>query len=263
MLIDTHCHLDFPEFSAAPDGGLQGLLARAEAAGVGRMITISTHKSRFQTYIDLANQHPQLFCTVGVHPHHTEEPGEHVTSDELIALVNSNPKIVGIGETGLDYYYDYSDRDIQKKSFREHIRAAQDTQLPLVIHNRNSDDDMAQILTEAYNETPMPGLLHCFSSSAKLAEAALEIGFYLSFSGILTFKNAEEIRRVAKEAPADRIMVETDAPYLAPVPMRGKTNEPSYVVHTARMLAEVRGVSEREITDLTTENAKRLFRRLA
>jgi len=258
MLIDTHCHLDFPELASQR----AELLQRAAEAGVERMVTISTHKSRFAGYLALANEYPHIYCTLGVHPHHTEEEGETVLADELIAAINANPKVVGIGETGLDYYYDHSDRDVQRKAFHQHIIAAQDTGLPLIIHNRNSDDDMAAMLHTAYAEKPMNGLLHCFSSSAQLAAAALEIGFYLSFSGILTFKNADEVRRVAANAPADRILVETDAPYLAPVPLRGKVNEPSYVVHTAKVLADIRGVSEDEIAATTTENARRIFSRM-
>jgi len=258
MLIDTHCHLDFPELSA----DREGVLARAAAAGVERLITISTHKSRFQTYIDLANAHENIFCALGVHPHETAAEQEDITAEELIAAINANPKVVGIGETGLDYYYNHSDRAVQKKLFVEHITAAQETGLPLIIHNRNSDDDMIEMLQSAYRQKPMNGLLHCFSSSARLAEAALEIGFYLSFSGILTFKNAEEVRAVAKAAPANRILVETDAPYLAPVPLRGKVNEPSYVVHTAQVLADIRGVDIEALATQTTANARAVFGRM-
>jgi TatD DNase family protein len=258
MIIDTHCHLDFPELANQREDVFQ----RAAAAGVGRMVTISTHKSRFATYLALANEYPHIYCTLGVHPHHTEEAGEDVTAEQLITAINANPKVVGIGETGLDYYYDHADRAIQQRSFQQHIAAAQETGLPLIIHNRNSDEDMAAMLHAAYKQKPMNGLLHCFSSSAQLAAAALEIGFYLSFSGILTFKNAEDLRRVAAAAPADRILVETDSPYLAPVPLRGKVNEPSYVVHTAQMLADIRGVSMEAITATTTENARRIFSRM-
>lgn len=259
MLIDTHCHLDFPELAEQR----ADLLARAAAAGVDRMITISTHKSRFATYQQLADEYPHIFCTLGVHPHHTAEAGEDITADELIAAANANPKVVGLGETGLDYYYNHSDRATQHTAFKAHIAAAQETGLPLVIHTRDADDDTAALLTSAYKEKPMNGLLHCFTSGKQLAMQALDIGFYVSFSGIVTFKNAESIRDTAKDVPLDRILVETDAPYLAPVPMRGRVNEPSFVRHTAQFLADLKEMPLADFAAQTTANARRVFTRLS
>lgn len=259
MLVDTHCHLDFPELAA----DRTAVLSRAAQAGVETLITISTHKSRFTTYLALAQAHENIFCTLGVHPHHTAEAGEDIDAKTLIAAANANPKVVGLGETGLDYYYNYSDQATQTKAFQAHITAAQETGLPLVIHTRDADDDTANILSRAYAERPFKGLLHCFTSGADLAKVALSLGMYISFSGIVTFKNAAAIRDVAKDVPADRILVETDAPYLAPVPMRGKVNEPAYVLHTAQFLADLRGVSLADFAAQTTANAKRIFHRIS
>lgn len=257
MLIDTHCHLDFPELASQRDD----VLARAHAAGVERMITISTHKSRFAVYQKIAAEFPHIFCTAGVHPHHTAEAGEDITAAELVAAA-ANPKVVGLGETGLDYYYNHSDRDAQVRAFEAHIEAAQETGLPLIIHTRDADKDTAALLTSAYKQKAMNGLLHCFTSGMDLALQALDIGFYISFSGIVTFKNAESIRETAKAVPLNRILVETDAPYLAPVPERGKVNEPSFVRHTAQYLADLKGMPLADFAAQTSANARTVFKRL-
>jgi TatD DNase family protein len=257
MLVDSHCHLDFPDFAAER----ADILTRARNAGVGCMLSISTKLTTFPAVRALAEANPDVFCTVGIHPHEAE--AEHLDGVAVLTEAAKHPRVVGIGETGLDYYYDHSDRDAQARVFRTHIAAARATQLPLVVHTRDADVDMAKILKEEQGQGAFPGLLHCFSSSAELAAAAVEMGFYISFSGILTFKNAETVREVARQVPRERLLVETDAPYLAPVPKRGKRNEPSFVVHTAHMLAELRGESPDAIAAATTENFFRLFAKAA
>jgi len=257
MLVDSHCHLDFPDFQAR----LPETLAAAEAAGVGRMVTISTHVARYETYRTLAETHGNVFFTVGTHPHNAAlEPD--VPAERLVEL-SAHPRCVAIGEAGLDYHYDKSPRDVQRKVFRTHIGAARETGLPLVIHARNADEDMIEILSDEMGRGRFSAVLHCFSSGEKLAKIGVELGLYVSFSGILTFRNSEEIRRIAAAVPQDRLLVETDAPYLAPVPFRGKTNEPAYVAHTAHVLAEVVGVSDQEIARITTDNFYRLFSKAA
>ncbi len=256
MLIDTHCHLDFPELA----GDLAGVLARAAANGVGRMITISTRVAKADIYRTLAEANDNVFFTVGTHPHYADQELD-VTADQLVQLAE-HPKCVGIGEAGLDYHYDKSPRDAQAAGLRTHISAARMTQLPLVIHARAADEDMIRILEEETGKGAFPAVLHCFSSGPELARRGLALGFYLSMSGILTFKASEELRAIARDCPLDRLLVETDAPYLAPAPHRGKRNEPAYVRHTAEMLAEVKGVSLAEIAAATTANAERLFVRL-
>jgi TatD DNase family protein len=253
MLIDSHCHLDFPDFAAE----LDAIVQRAEAAGVTRMVTISTRVKRFDAIRAIAERFDSVYCSVGTHCHQATEE-EDVTVEDLVRLA-SHPKCVAIGEAGLDYHYDFSPRDVQEAGFRRHIAAARLTGLPLVIHAREADEDVARILEEETGEGAFPHLLHCFSSGAELARRSLALGGYLSFSGILTFRTAEEIRDVARQAPADRILVETDSPYLAPIPYRGKRNEPAFVTRTAAMLAEVRGVSVEDIARQTTENFHRLF----
>ena len=221
------------------------------------MVTISTHVARFDPYRSLAESHPTIYCTVGTHPHNAgTEPD--VPAERLVAL-SGHPRCIAIGEAGLDYHYDKSPRDVQRRVFRTHIDTARQTGLPLVIHARNADDDMIQILSEEMGQGRFDAVLHCFSSGEELARVGVELGLYVSFSGILTFRNSEEIRRIAASVPHERLLVETDAPYLAPVPYRGKTNEPAYVAHTARVLAEVIGVSESEIARITTDNFYRLF----
>lgn len=253
MLIDSHCHLDFPDLQAR----LPEVLAQAAEAGIGRMVTISTHVARFETYRGLAEAHRNVFFTVGTHPHNAAEEPD-VPASRLVAL-SAHPRCIAIGEAGLDYHYDKSPRDVQRKVFRTHIAAARETGLPLVIHARNADEDMIEILSDETRRGRFSAVLHCFSSGEKLAQVGVELGLYVSFSGILTFKNSEDIRRIAAQVPRDRLLVETDAPYLAPVPYRGKTNEPAYVAHTARMLAEVIGAIETEVAEITTANFYRLF----
>lgn len=256
MLVDSHCHLDFPDFAEER----AEIIARAVAAGVGRMVTISTRVRRFPALLEIAEAYDPVFCSVGTHPHNAAEEPD-VTADELADL-SVHPKVVAIGEAGLDYHYDKSPRDVQARSFRVHIEAARRTGLPLVIHARNADDDIAAILEEESGNGAFPFILHCFSSGAELARAGIRLGGYVSFSGILTFKNSAEIRAIAAEVPRDRLLVETDAPYLAPVPHRGKRNEPAFVAHTAAVLAETIGASPEELADLTTDNFFRLFTKM-
>ncbi|WP_224547606.1 TatD family hydrolase [Mesorhizobium sp. CA16] len=256
MLVDSHCHLDFPDFAEERTA----VVARALAAGIGRMVTISTRVKRFQQIIEIAESFNEVYCSVGTHPHNAAEELD-VTTDELVRL-SGHPKVVAIGEAGLDYYYDKAPRDAQAQGFRTHIAAARRTGLPLVIHARDADDDMAEILEDETGKGAFPFILHCFSSGRRLAEVGVALGGYVSFSGILTFKNSAELRAIAADVPRDRLLVETDAPYLAPVPHRGKRNEPAYVANTAKVLAETIGVSEAEIADITTGNFFRLFTKM-
>ncbi|MFC5068487.1 TatD family hydrolase [Flaviflagellibacter deserti] len=256
MLVDSHCHLDFPDFAA--DRG--GIIARAKAADVGLMVTISTRVRKFDQIREIIEAYDNVYGSVGTHPHNAQEELD-VTADDLIRLAE-HPKIVAIGEAGLDYHYDNSPRDAQIQGLRAHIAAARTTGLPLVIHAREADEDMIAILEGETEKGAFPALLHCFSSGAELARRGVALGLYVSFSGILTFKNSQAIRDIAAEIPADRLLVETDAPYLAPVPHRGQTNEPAYTAHTASVLAEVRGWSREETARRTTENFARLFRKV-
>ena len=253
MLVDSHCHLDFPDFAVE----LDAVVERARAAGIGRMVTISTRVKKHAQVLAIAEKYPDIFCSVGTHPHNAKEEPE-VDAKGLIALAK-HPKIVAIGEAGLDYHYDNSPREAQVASFRQHIAAARETGLPLVIHAREADADMAAILTEETGQGTFPAVLHCYTGGRDLAFKAIELGLYIGFTGILTFKNGQDLRDLAKELPAERILVETDAPYLAPLPFRGKRNEPSYVVETAKVLADTRGVAADEIARQTTENFFRLF----
>ena len=256
MLIDTHCHLDFPDFDAERDE----LVARAHAAGVRQMVTISTRVKKLDTLIALTERYPSVFCSVGTHPNNAGEELD-VTTEELVVL-SKHPKVVAIGEAGLDYFYDTQTPEDQQTGFRRHIAAARITGLPLVIHARNADDDMAAILTEETGKGAFPFILHCFSAGEALARTGVELGGYVSFTGILTFPKSGELREIAAGIPLDRLLVETDAPYLAPKRWRGKRNEPSYVVNTAEVLAEVKGVSFEEIAAITTENALRIFSKM-
>jgi TatD DNase family protein len=253
MLVDSHCHLDFPDF--AEDRA--GVIGRATAAGVGLMVTISTRVRRFEQIRTIVEAHDEVFGSVGTHPHEAAEEPD-VTTEELVRL-SQHPKIVAIGEAGLDYHYDKAPRDAQAQSFRVHIAAARETGLPLVIHARSADEDMIRILEEEMEQGAFPAILHCFSSGPELARRGVDLGLYVSFSGILTFRNSQDIRDIAATIPEDRLLVETDAPYLAPVPHRGSTNEPAYVANTARVLAEVRGWTPEETARRTTENFARLF----
>lgn len=257
MLVDSHCHLDFADFGDEIDD----VVARARAAGVGTMVSISTHLSRFDGVRAVAERFDDVWCSVGVHPHHAGEEGQD-DPNRLIEMA-AHPRVVGIGESGLDYYYDRSPRDRQQTSFRAHIAAARETGLPLIVHARDADEDTAAILRDEVGKGAFTGVMHCFSSGRGLAEAALELGMYVSFSGILTFKNAQELREIARDVPDDRLLVETDAPFLAPVPNRGKRNEPSFVVHTAEALADVKGMAVADLHTLTSDNFFRLFARAA
>ncbi|MVS98132.1 TatD family hydrolase [Devosia marina] len=253
MLIDSHCHLDFEALSA----DLDGVMARAAAAGVTGMVTISTRVENFSTYAGLAERYENVWCSVGTHPHNAHEE-LHIQTDELVRL-SAHPRCVAIGEAGLDYFYDNAPRDAQATGLRRHIAAARITGLPLIIHSRQADEDMAVILEEEAGQGAFPFVLHCFTAGMDLAKRALALGGYVSFSGIITFKNAEEIREVAKIVPADRYLVETDAPYLAPIPHRGQSNEPSFVRHTAEKLADVRGISLEQLAAESTASFGRLF----
>jgi TatD DNase family protein len=256
VLIDSHCHLDYFQGE-----DLAGVLARAAAAGVGEMVTIGTRLTRSAEMRALAEAHPNVWCTVGIHPHNAGE-GEVPTPEAIVAETH-HPKVIGIGESGLDYFYDKAPRDRQQAGFRAHIRAARLSGLPLCIHARDADEDIAAILREEAGQGAFPFLLHCFSSGRGLAEAALALGGYVSFSGILTFPKSQELRDIARDVPRERLLVETDAPYLAPVPFRGKRNEPGHVAHTAKVLAEVHGMGAGEMADLTTANFRRLFPKAA
>ncbi|HWT29392.1 MAG TPA: TatD family hydrolase [Propylenella sp.] len=252
-LVDHHCHLDFPDFA----DDLDETVERARSAGVAQMVTICTRVRRFESVKAIAERFDEIFCSVGTHPHNAHEELD-VTAEELARLAE-HPKVVAIGEAGLDYYYDKSPREAQAQGLRTHIEAARITGLPLVIHARDADADMAAILTDESEKGAFPAVLHCFSSGRELAEVGVGLGHYVSFSGILTFKNSSALREVARDLPADRILVETDAPYLAPPPRRGKRNEPAYVAHVAAVLAEARGVSADEIAAQTTDNFHRLY----
>lgn len=267
MLVDSHCHLDFPDLAADQDA----VVARARAAGVAPLLTIGTQMRHADAIKAIAERHQGVFCSVGVHPDHVADDGEAVSAEQL-ATHAAHPKVIGFGESGLDYFYQpptqltheqYHAR--QQESFREHLRAAAMTGLPVIIHSRQAEADTARLMAEAgAGSNPMLcGVMHCFSSGRSLAEAAVAMGFYISFSGILTFKKSDELRAIAKDLPLDRLLVETDAPFLAPHPLRGKTNEPAFVVHTAAVLAEVKGVTVDEIARLTTENFYRLFKKAA
>ncbi|MFW2390844.1 MAG: TatD family hydrolase [Methyloceanibacter sp.] len=253
MLIDSHCHLDFPQLSDE----LDAVLARAQDAGVALMVTISTRVAQFGKLKDIVEARDNVFCSIGTHPHNAAEEPD-VTADELIEIAR-HPKVVAIGEAGLDYHYDHSPRDAQEKGFRTHIAAARETGLPLVIHAREADEDVARILEEESEKGAFPFVLHCFTSGPDLAKRGLALGGFVSFSGVVTFKKADALREIARTVPSTRVLVETDAPYLAPEPFRGKTNEPSFVAHTATRLATVRGISAAELAQITTENFFNLF----
>lgn len=253
MLVDSHCHLDFPDFAE----DLDGIVGRAEAAGVGRIVTISTRVRRLQALLDITARFPNVYCSVGTHPHQADEE-DGIGAEELIALT-AHPKVVALGEAGLDYFYEHGSPEAQARGFRAHIAAARATGLPLVIHTREADDDCGRILDEEMARGPFRAVLHCYTGGRDLAMKAIAHGLSISFTGILTFKNSQALRDLAAELPADRIMVETDAPYLAPGKFRGKRNEPAYVVETAKVLAEARGVSLEEIARQTTENFFTLF----
>jgi TatD DNase family protein len=253
MLIDSHCHLDFPDFATE----LDAVVERARSAGIERLVTISTRVTRHDALLAIAERFPDVYCSVGTHPHYAHEELD-VTAAALVARTRS-AKVVALGEAGLDYHYDNSPREAQEQGFRTHIAAARETGLPLVIHTREADDDTARILEEETGKGAFPAVLHCFTGGPDLAHRAVALGLFISFTGILTFKNSDALRAIAAELPADRILVETDAPYLAPRSFRGKRNEPAFVVETAKVLAETRGVSFDALAQQTTANFFRLF----
>ena len=256
MLIDSHCHLDFPDLVVE----VEDVIARAQAAGVGRFITISTRVKRFHQIEALIERFESVYGSVGTHCHHAAEEDD-VPLETLLDLAR-HPKVVAIGEAGLDYHYDFSPREMQARGFRKHIAAARITGLPLVIHAREADQDVADILEDEMGKGAFTALLHCFSSGADLARRGLALGLYVSFSGILTYKKADELREIARFVPPDRLLVETDAPYLAPQPWRGKRNEPAYVAHTAKVLGDTIGLDEAAIARQTSENVFRLFSKM-
>ena len=256
MLVDSHCHLDFDDFADE----LPDVIARAREAGVGRMVSICTRPSQLDRTLEIAGRFEEVFVGVGVHPHEAAKEG-HLTEDELVAL-SAHPKVVAIGESGLDYHYDHSPRETQRSAFRTHIRAARRTGLPLIVHTREAEADTVELLTEgstAPGPGPLNGVIHCFSGTSWLAERSVALGMHISFSGILTFRRSEDIRDTARSLPLDRLLVETDAPYLAPVPKRGRRNEPAYVAHTAGVLGELHGLSREAVAAQTTETFFRLF----
>ena len=255
MLVDSHCHLEFPDFAAEQ----QAVIERARAAGIGHFLTISTRVHRFGEIVEIAEAHDDISCSLGTHPHSAEEEGE-ITTAHLVKL-GKHPKVVAIGETGLDYYYDNSPRELQQEAFRRHIRAALELGMPVIVHTRDAEDDTMRILREEGQGTGLAGVLHCFSSSSQLAEDAIDFGFHISFSGIVTFKKSEELRETARKVPLERMLVETDAPFLAPIPKRGQRNEPAFVVHTANVLAGLHNLEPQALADLTTGNFFRLFNR--
>lgn len=255
-LVDHHCHLDFPQFA----DDLDGIVNRAHAAGVGVMVTISTRIRQLERLIEITEAHPTVYCSVGTHPHYADEEPD-ITTEEIVAF-SEHPKVVAIGEAGLDYHYQKSSREGQAAGFRRHIEAARQTGLPLEIHARDADDDTLAILEEARAAGPFPAILHCYTGGEKLAVRAVELGLYVSFTGVVTFKNSQALRDIAGLIPLERVLVETDAPYLAPVPFRGKTNEPAFVRHTAEVLAGVKGVGPEAFAAATTENFFRLFQKV-
>ena len=256
-LIDTHAHLDYPHLADQ----LDNVLERANDAGVKQIISIGVKLSTADAPKAIAEAHDHIWCSVGIHPHEAEN--EPLSCDvDAIKQAADHPKCVAIGEAGLDYFYDNAPRERQALSLRAQIQVARELDLPIIIHSRDADEDMAAILEDEYQKGAYRGVLHCFSSGAALAERALAIGFYVSFSGIVTFKSATELQAIAKQIPHDRLLVETDAPYLAPVPMRGKKNEPAFTRYTAEYLAELRDISVEELAEITTQNAQNLFTKM-
>jgi len=255
MLVDSHCHLNYKGLVEQESD----VLERARAAGVGAMLNISTRESEWDAVIGLAEREKDVWASVGIHPHEADQHGD-VTAAKLVAKA-AHPRVVGIGETGLDYYYDYSNRDQQKACFRQHIAAARETGLPIIVHTRDAEEHTAEILTDEMEKGRFTGVIHCFTASADFARITLNLGLYISLSGIVTFKNAKDLQAVAKDVPADRLLVETDSPFLAPVPNRGKTCEPAFVGDTARFVAQLRNIDPAELAKLTTDNFIRLFSR--
>ena len=257
MLVDSHCHL---EYEGLVDDQ-SGVLARARAAGVGAFLNISTKRSEWEQVIATAAREPDVYASVGIHPHHADDH-QNLTADDLRAAA-AHPRVIGLGETGLDYYYDRSDRGAQQRLFCRHITVARETGLPVIIHTRDAEDDTAAILTEEMGKGAFPALIHCFTASERFGEQVLELGLSISISGIVTFKNARDLAEFTAKIPDDRLLVETDSPFLAPVPHRGKSCEPAFVADTARFVAGLRGVSEEALAATTTANFRRLFARVA
>lgn len=258
--VDSHCHLDYPELS----DDLEATLAHAKSAGVGHLLTISVDMDKTQHIQTIANSNPHIHATFGIHPHEAERTLKEHSLDELRKVLREEalkPKVVGYGETGLDYYYMHSPKAPQQESFQAHIEAALEVDLPLIIHTRDAEEDTIQFLKE-FGKGKVRGLIHCFSGTEYLAREALDLGFYISVSGIITFNKAEAIREVIADVPLERLLIETDAPYLAPVPYRGKPNQPAYVVHTARKLAEIKDIPLEEVADVTTRNFYQLFSKI-
>ena len=255
-LIDSHCHLDFPEFEA----GLEAVVARAHAAGVERLVTISTRVANGAKLVAIAERFANVYFTIGTHPHQAAEEPE--TDSSAVRAFAAHPKCVGVGEAGLDYHYDYAPRAVAQNVFRAQIALARELKMPLVIHARDADDDVAEILRDEMRRGAFAAVLHCFTSSRALAQTGLELGLYVSFSGVLTFKNSQALRDIARDVPLDRLLVETDAPFLSPVPHRGQRNQPAFVVETARVLAGIKGVGEAALADATRANTMRLFSKM-
>jgi TatD DNase family protein len=257
MLIDSHCHLNYKGLIEDQ----QNVLERARGAGVGLMLNIATRESEWDDVLGTALREPDVWATVGIHPHEADEH-PHVDTAKLIERA-AHPRVVGIGETGLDYYYDHSDRERQQRSFRSHIAASRETGLPLIVHTRDAEDDTLAIMRDEMGKGPYGGVIHCFTASGAFADAALALGFYISISGIVTFKNARDLQETAARLPLNRLLIETDSPFLAPVPHRGKPCEPAYVADTARFLATLRGESEEELVAATSANFRSLFSKVA
>ncbi|MDC9701038.1 MAG: TatD family hydrolase, partial [Alphaproteobacteria bacterium] len=258
-LVDSHCHLDFPEFESEQIE----IISRAAEQGIGCMVTVSTKIQNLDRILAVAKRFPSVYCSVGTHPHYASEPWERaLTIEQIISAATSYPKIVAIGESGLDFHYNKSTPDDQYASFRKHISAARETGLPLIIHSREAEEGTLDILREEMKKGTFNAILHCFSSKRILAESAIELGCYISFSGILTFNASDELREIVRDLPLNRLLVETDAPYLAPIPHRGQRNEPSYLPHISACLANIKGLSHEEMAKITTENFLRLFDRI-
>lgn len=256
LLVDSHCHLDFPDFAEE----LDAVVARAGEAGIGLMLTIGTKLEKFAGVLAIAERFPNVYCTVGVHPHEAEHDWGYAA--ETLVDLAKHPKVVGIGETGLDYFYDHSPRDLQIKSFRAHIEAARQTGLPLIVHTRDADDDTIRVMEEEKRAGDYSAVIHCFTGTQRLADASLAMGFYISLSGILTFKNAVDLRAVVQSVPTDRLLVETDSPYLAPIPHRGKRNEPAFTAHTAKFAAGLKEEDFGRFSAATTDNFFSLFKKI-
>lgn len=255
MLIDSHCHLDFNDF----EDDFEDILARARQNGITAMLNAGNNINELDKQLELSEHYPFIYTAVGVHPHNAAEYPDIKTEDFVAKSVHK--KVVGIGECGLDYYYDYSPKDVQIRVFEEQIKAAQITGLPLIIHTRDADDDTIEILDRHYKEKPFRGEIHCFSTSRKMAEYALSIGFYISASGIITFNKCAELREIFKDIPLDRLLIETDSPFLAPIPMRGRRNEPGFVIHTAEKLAQIKDIPLEKLAQITSDNFYNLFRK--